>query len=141
MMKIRVPIRPLPDHPNNHRPISRYALYLRYISSLFVHQPHMPRRKLWLTPTKYTRQNGLLLFPLHLFPHRPRIILRLLHKKGGLKSRRYPPSPHHANSFRRVRSPMGPNVILRSNSDHKPCICSPLYRNINSPMTLRRILS
>lgn len=46
----------------------------------------------------------------------------------------------YSNSLYRLRTSMRPNIILRSNSDHKPIISNPIHRDRPRPMNLRWVL-
>ena len=140
-MKLWLPPRPLPNHTNLNRIIPSYALHSRHILSIFIRGPHLPRRKLRMTPSKHPRQRSFPILHLHLSPHRPRPILWILRQPRNLKHRRYSSPRHNGNSLLWLCSSLRSNVLLRSYSNHQPSFSNPIYRTRHRPMTLRRILS
>lgn len=140
-MKLRITPRHLPDHTNPNWPSTSRPLYCRHNPSLLLHRPHMPERTVWLTNPQPTRKRSLILLYLHLPPHRPRTLLRLLPIQRNLKHRHYPPNHPHSNRLRRLRPAMRPNILLRSHSHHQPILGHPLHWPNSCRMSLRRLLS
>uniref|UniRef100_A0A8C9XRP5 Uncharacterized protein n=1 Tax=Sander lucioperca TaxID=283035 RepID=A0A8C9XRP5_SANLU len=75
--------------------------------------PHLPRRKLWLTHSKYSCQWCIFLFYLHLLTHWPRPILWLLPLQRDMKYWSYPTSFSYNNRFCRICPTLRTNIILR----------------------------
>lgn len=139
-MKLRITLRNLPNSTNPNRLTPSSSLHRRYIPSLLIRGQYMPKRTVRMTHSQPPCKWSLILLHLHLPPHCPRILLRLLPVQGNLKHRNYPPTHPHSHSLRRLRPPMRPDIILRSHSYHKPILCHPLHRTNTSRMSLRRIL-
>ena len=139
-MKLRLTPRSLSNHPNRHRPHTSYTLHSRHLIGLLLCSPHMPRRPIWLTNPKPSRKRSFILLHLHLHSHWPRNLLRLIPKQRDLKCRSYPATNPHGHCFRRLRSPMRTDIILRSYSNYKPTLCYPIHRSNTSRMSLRRLL-
>uniref|UniRef100_A0A671E5N1 Uncharacterized protein n=1 Tax=Rhinolophus ferrumequinum TaxID=59479 RepID=A0A671E5N1_RHIFE len=122
-----------------HRSIN--TLYIRYRHSLPLRNPHLPRRQLRLSPALPPRQRGLHILYLPVPTRRTRNLLRLLHILRNMKHWNHPPLRRHSHSIHRLRTPMRSNVLLRSNSYHKPSLSHSIRRNNSSRMSLRRIFS
>uniref|UniRef100_A0A8B9Z7Y4 Uncharacterized protein n=1 Tax=Buteo japonicus TaxID=224669 RepID=A0A8B9Z7Y4_9AVES len=139
-MKFRIPPRNLLTNTNHNRPPTSNTLHRRHYSSLLIRSPHMPKRTVRLTDPQPTCQRSILLLHLHLPTHRSRTILWLLPIQRNLKHRDYPTTHPHSNCLRRLRTPMRPNILLRSYSHHQPILSYPLHRTNHCRMSLRRIL-
>lgn len=140
-MKLRITPRHLPSHPNYYRPTSSHALHSRHHPGLHLRSPHLPKRPIWLTHSQPPRKWSLILLLLHLLPHRPRNLLRLLLKQRNLKHRSYSTSNPHSNRLCRICITLRPNILLRRHSNHKPILSNPIHRSNTSRMSLRRLLS
>lgn len=140
-MKLWVSPRPLSSRPNLNRTISSNTLHRKRRNSLLIRCSHLPRRKLWVTNSQYTRQRRLLLLYLPLPTHRTRPVLRLLPLYGNLKHRSctFPPSNNHR--LRRLRSPLRTNILLRRHCHYKLNVCCTLCRQHPGSMNLRRLFS
>uniref|UniRef100_A0A8C3U2B8 Uncharacterized protein n=1 Tax=Catharus ustulatus TaxID=91951 RepID=A0A8C3U2B8_CATUS len=126
-MKFWISIGHLPCHTNRHRPASSHTLHSRYFPSLQLSRPHVSKCPIRLINPKPTRKRSLILLHLHLPPHRPRILLRLVPKQRNLKHRSYPPPSPYSNRLRRLRTSLRTNIILRSYSNYQPILSNPLY--------------
>lgn len=140
-MKLRLPSRHLPHHTNRHRTATSHTLHSRHHPSLLLRSPHMPKRPIRMTNSKPPCKWSLFLLHLHLPAHRTRPLLRFIPKQRDLKHRSYPPSNPHSNCFRRLRSPMRTNIILRCHSNYQSILSHPLHRPNTSRMSLRGLLS
>ena len=138
-MEIRLAAGYMPNITDNHWPVSSYALHFRYIPSILINKTHLPRCKIRMTPPKNPRQHRILLFLVYVLSHRPRNILRLLYKKGNLKSGRYTFTSDYVNRLRGLRTTLRSNVFLRGHSNNQPYIRSPIHRNLYSSMIMRRV--
>ena len=139
-MKLWITTRHLPHHTNYHRPTISHTLHSRHLPSFHFRSPHMPKRTIWLTNTKFTRKRSLLLLHLHLPTYRPRILLRLIPKQRNLKHWSNSTTNPNSNRFRGICPTLRTNVLLRSHSHHQPILSNPLYWTNTSRMSLRRIL-
>lgn len=140
-MELRIPTRHLPNHTNRHRSATSYTLHSRHCPSLLLRSTHMPGRPIRMINPQHPRKRSFPILHMHLLPHRPRNLLRLIPKQRDLKRRRYPFTRPHSNSLRRIRSSLRTNIVLRSNRDHKSIFRNPLHRTNTSRMSMRRILS
>lgn len=140
-MKLRLPTRPLLRLTNHYRPVSGYTLYSRHFSCIFIRQPHLPRCKLRLTDPQSSRQRRILIFYMHLLPHRTRPVLRLLPLQRGMNRGGGSSFINHGNSICRLCPPLRANIFLRSHCNHQPAIGYPLRRGHPSPVNLRGIFS
>ncbi len=140
MMKLRLTTRILPNSTDHHRPIPSNTLLARHLFCLLLNRTYHPRRKPWLNHSLPPRQRRLHIFHLPLPTRRPRPLLWLIPSPKNLKHWHYASILNYSNSFYRLRAPMRPNIILGSNSNHKPIISSPIHRDRPRPMNLRRIL-
>uniref|UniRef100_A0A671DUX2 Uncharacterized protein n=1 Tax=Rhinolophus ferrumequinum TaxID=59479 RepID=A0A671DUX2_RHIFE len=131
-MKLRIPPGSLPSYPNSHRTFPSNTLYIRHCHSLPLRNPHLPRRQLRLSPVLSPCQRSLYILYLPVPTRRTRNLLRLLYILRNMKHRNHPPLRRHSHSIRRLRTPMRPNVLLRSNSHHKPSLSHPIRRNNSS---------
>lgn len=140
-MKLRIPPRSLPCCTNHYRPFPSHTLHIRHRHSLLLCNPYLPRRQLRLSPTLPPCQRSLHILYLPVPTRRTRNLLRLLYILRNMKHRNYPPLRRHSHSIYRLRTSMRPNILLRSNSHHKPPLSHSLCRNNPSRMSLRRVLS
>uniref|UniRef100_A0A7N9IFR9 Uncharacterized protein n=1 Tax=Macaca fascicularis TaxID=9541 RepID=A0A7N9IFR9_MACFA len=129
MMKFRLTSYSLPNFTNHHRLILSNTLLTRHLLCLLLNCTYYPRCKLRLNHSLPPRQ--WCLYTLHLpFPtHGPRPLLWLISPPRNLKHWHYTPSYNHNNSFHGLCPPMGPNIILGGNSNHKLTIGNPICRN------------
>lgn len=101
----------------------------------------MPRRPIRLTHPEPPCKWSFLLLHLHLHPHRPRNLLRLIPKQRNLKHWSHSVINPHGNRLRRLRPALRANILLRGYSNHQPILSHPLHWTNTSRMSLRRILS
>ncbi|KAK7803334.1 hypothetical protein U0070_024531 [Myodes glareolus] len=144
MMKFWLSIGPMLNCPNPHRIIPSHTLYIRYINSILVSHPHLPRCQLWPTNLLSTCSRCLRsLYSLRLPnpPRRGRNLLWLLSHNRNLKHRNRTPICHNSNNIRKLCYPMRTNTFLRGYSNHKSPINHPLHRYNPSRMNLRWIFS
>lgn len=140
-MKLWFPTWPLFNYPNPNWPFSGNTLYRRHRNSLFISRPHLPRRKLRLTHSKYSCQWCILLLYLHLYAHRPGFILRLLSLQRNMKHWSCSPSPSNNNRLCWVRPALRTNIFLGCDRHYQPSVSSPLHWQYPCSMDLRRLLS
>uniref|UniRef100_A0A8D2EIW1 Uncharacterized protein n=1 Tax=Theropithecus gelada TaxID=9565 RepID=A0A8D2EIW1_THEGE len=138
MMELRLTSCNLPNSTNHHRPIPSNTLLTRHLLCLLFNRPHHPRRKLRLNHPLPPRQRRLHTIHLPLPTCRPRSLLRLVPSLKNLKYWHHTSTHNHSNSLHGLRTPMGPNIILRSNSNHKSTLSSTIHRNQPRPMSLGR---
>lgn len=93
-----------------------------------------------MTTPENSCQRGLLIFHLHVLPHRTRTLLWILQKGRNMKSRSYTVPNYYINCFYGIRSSMRTNVILSSYRYHQISLCYSLYRHYNSTMIMRGLL-
>lgn len=140
-MKLWVTTRHLLNYTNYHRLTTSHALHSRHLPSLQLSRPHMPKCPIWLTNPQPPCKRSLNILHLHLPPHWPRVLLRLVSKQRNLKHRSYSTPNPNSNCLRRLRTSLRTNVILRGYSNHQPILSNPLHRPNTSRMSLRGILS
>lgn len=140
-MKLRFPLRSLPNNSNYHRTIPSNTLYIRHHNSILISHPYLPRRKLRLINPIFTCQRSLNILHLLISPCRTRHILWVLHLLRNMKHRNYPPIHSHSNRIYRLCTTMRTNIILRSHSNYKFTISHSIHWNHPCRMNLRRILS
>ncbi|SGA27231.1 Uncharacterised protein [Mycoplasmopsis arginini] len=140
MMKLRLTPRILPNFTDHHRPVLSNTLLTRHLFCLLFNRTYHPRRKPRLNHSLPPRQRRLHIFHLPLPTRRPRPLLWLIPSPKNLKHWHYTSIPNYSNSLYRLRTPMGPNIILGGNSNHKPIISNPIHRDRPRPVNLRRIL-
>lgn len=140
-MKLRISPRHLPNYTNLNRPPTSYTLHCRHNPGLLLSRPHMPKCTVRLTNPQPTCKRSIILFHLHLPPHRPWILLRLLPIQRNLKHGHYSPTHTHSNRLRRLRPAMGTNIILRGHSHYQLILSHPLHRPNPRRMSLRWLFS
>uniref|UniRef100_A0A2K5X9K0 Uncharacterized protein n=2 Tax=Macaca fascicularis TaxID=9541 RepID=A0A2K5X9K0_MACFA len=129
MMKLWLTSHSLSNLTNHHRPTISNTLLTGHLLRLLLNCTYHPRRKLRLGYSLSPRQWGLCALHLPFPTHRSRPLLWLISPSRNLKHRHYTPSHNYNNSFHGLRPPMRPNIILGSNSNHKPTISNPVHRN------------
>lgn len=140
-MKFWLSSRNLLNSPNYHRTLLSHTLHIRYNNSFLISHPHLPRRKLRMTYSILTRKRSFYILYLSISPRRTRYILWILYIHRNMKYWSSPTIRSNSYSIHRLCTSMRTNIILRCNSNYKPSISYPLYRNNPSWMNLRRILS
>lgn len=131
----------MPNSSNCHRPFPGYTLHGLCWTCLFKGSPHLPKCKLRLASTNPSRQRRFNLLYLPLPSYRPRDIPWLIHNLPRLNNWNCNFIFNYSNSFFRLCTPLGANILLRCNRNHKPIFCYPLHRNSPCAMNLRGICS
>uniref|UniRef100_A0A8C0CVI6 Uncharacterized protein n=1 Tax=Balaenoptera musculus TaxID=9771 RepID=A0A8C0CVI6_BALMU len=118
-------------------PISSNTLHTRHNSCLLISNTHLPRCRLWLSHSIYTRKRSFHIFYLPLCPRRTCPILWVLYLSGNMKYWNYPITYSHSHRIHRLRSTLRTNIILRRNCHRKPTLSNPIYRHYPRRMNLR----
>lgn len=137
MMKLRFPLRHLPNLANPNRPVLSNTLHIRHNNSFLISYTHLSRRKLRMSYSLPTCKRSIHVLYLPIHPRRPRPILRILYIPRNMKHWSSPTIYRYSNSLHRLRPALRTNIILRSYGHHKSTISYPLYRNRPRRMNLR----
>uniref|UniRef100_A0A8C9GJU1 Uncharacterized protein n=1 Tax=Piliocolobus tephrosceles TaxID=591936 RepID=A0A8C9GJU1_9PRIM len=129
MMEFRLTPCNLFNPTNYHRPIPSNTLLTRYLLCLLLNRTYYPRCKLRLNYSLSPCLRCLYILYLPLSTYRPRPILRLIPSSRNLKHQRCTSTYNYSNSFHRLRTPMGSNIILRCHSNYKFIISNSIHRN------------
>ena len=140
-MKFWLSSRYMLSSSNRNRTIFSDTLHSKRRFSILKSSSHLPRRKLWVTPTNSPRQWRFLFLYLLIWTHRTRNLLRIILIYAHLISWGNYSISHHSNSFSRIRTSLGTNIILRGHCNHQPNVCNSICRNRPSTMNLRGIRS
>lgn len=140
-MKLRLTTRTLPGRPNPYRTVPCNTLHIRYLYSLLIRRPHLPRRQLRLTHSKPPRQRCLFLLYLPLPPHRTRPLLWLLSVQRDMKHWGCTFPPGNDNCLCWLCPPLRTNVILGGHRHYKPPVRRTLRGQYPSSMDLGWIFS
>lgn len=136
-MKLRFPLRHLPNLANPNRPVLSNTLHIRHNNSFLISYTHLSRRKLRMSYSLSTCKRSIHILYLPIHPRRPRSILRILYIPRNMKHWSSPTIYRYSNSLHRLRPALRTNIILRSYGHHKSTISYPLYRNRPRRMNLR----
>ena len=137
MMKLRFPLRHLPNLANPNRPVLSNTLHIRHNNSFLISYTHLSRRKLRMSYSLSTCKRSIHILYLPIHPRRPRPILRILYIPRNMKHWSSSTIYRYSNSLHRLRPALRTNIILRSYGHHKSTISYPLYRNRPRRMNLR----
>lgn len=140
-MKFRVHIINLLSTTSNYWFLSSNPLYSQYQLSFLIHHPHYTRRTLWMNNTKHSRHWRINIFHLYLHPYCTRTVLRLLPKQRSMIFRNNLINHLNSHSLLRLCITMRTNIILSSNSNHKPINCRTILRKYTYNLVLGRILN
>lgn len=121
--------------------ISSDVLCFKHKVGFWLHSLYLPRCKLWMVDSLYSRQWGFHVFLVSLYAHWAWTLLRVLPGSRDMEGRSDFTVCDYWNGFFGVCASMRSDVLLSRHSDYKPCFCYPLFGNFGGYMALRGVFS
>ena len=100
--------------------ISSHTLLPKHRHCIHNIKTHLSRRKLRIATTNTPCKRSLIIFRLHLFTHRAKLILRIIQLRTHIVSRGSNLILNHSNSIHSICITVRTNIILRCNCNYKP---------------------